>query len=113
MTTQAEVDTADAVVPPPTPVQEAQQTEPKKAILTEEERLRLENFTLRLMNIQMQEERLIAEVAKCREMGARAKKEGLAFRAELSVKYGMDISKCNITQDGAIIQPQISAAPRG
>lgn len=70
--------------------------------LDEAERLKIENSFLKLQNMQLQVQNLDRAKADIIE-GMRAEQQQMEkYRAELSAKYGTDISRTTVTAEGHI-----------
>ncbi len=95
----------DTVAVPPVLVVEEEklQEAPKPAYPSKIEQvdmLLLENLMLKHQNCVMQEERLVADVKKSREVMKTIIADRDSLLATLKEKYGVDISKCQIMPDG-------------
>lgn len=73
---------------------------PKK--LTEEERLRIENYHLKVENLRLQQERLQSDLRKSITMLQDLQVEIGKYQEALNEKYGVDLLKCHIAADGTI-----------
>lgn len=76
------------------------QTSTKK--LTEDERLRIENYYLKVENIRLQQARMQDDLVKSVDLMKRLQHEVRALEQSLNDKYGVDLSKCKIAPDGTI-----------
>jgi hypothetical protein len=72
--------------------------------LTEEERLSIENIYLKLQNGQLQVQQLDAAKAQVVDGMRLLQQEMEKKRAELSEKYGVDISRTTVKPDGTIVE---------
>ena len=84
-------------------------TNPTEALpvkmVSEEDRLRIENLQLKLQNCALQDERLARELTNCRETMAKIQKDIIEFRNTLGEKYGVDFTKTRIAPDGRLMEP--------
>lgn len=78
--------------------------------LTEEERLRMENFFLRMQNIQLQVRELDAQKSNCFASLQDITAELETFRKQLTDKYGVEITRTTVKADGTLVQPTASSA---
>ena len=86
-----------------------------KGKLTEVEMLQIENLTVKVQNMALQEQRLQADLMKANELRRDLQTKLLGFTTALGSKYGVNISAptTEITADGTVIDrsPQPVAAP--
>lgn len=73
--------------------------------ISREDLLRSENLQLRLMNISLQEQRLVADISALREERGKLQQEYVALRRELEEKYGIDLSKSEIRAGDGVVVP--------
>jgi hypothetical protein len=83
----------------------------KYQIMDAEDRLRSENLQLKLMNMGLQEEGKLRELAKLRADRAEVQQQFIKLRKELEKKYDVNLSTVEVRAgDGAII-PSGSTPP--
>jgi hypothetical protein len=81
---------------------EAPSTPPPEPRLTREEQLTLENLYLKVENLKLQRERIIADYAKSGQMLQQLQREAEAYAVELKKKYGDDLPGAVIRPDGTV-----------
>ena len=74
---------------------------PKK--LEKQDILELKNFFLKIQNLKLQGDRLQEDTKKCHQMIGELQENLRKKRDELSEKYGVDLTKCQVAADGTII----------
>ena len=98
-----------AVAPPVAEKLLAPAITPPGKQLEEAERLKIENLYLKLQNCQLQVQNLdnskALMILQMKELQAEMEKT----RAELSAKYGTDISRTTVKADGTIVSPPAKA----
>ncbi len=83
---------------------------PKPLKLSTEDMQALEISFLKIQNLKLQGEKLVADAKKCNEMILEEHTKLRTTRDGFSVKYGIDISKCHIEADGTI-KPGVQSIP--
>lgn len=83
----------------------------KYQVMEAEDRLRSENLQLKIMNMGLQEEGLLRQLAALRSDRSELQQEYIALRRELEKKYDIDLSKVEVRAgDGALV-PTGSTSP--
>lgn len=80
--------------------------------LSREERLELENITLKVENTRLQQERLKLDFERATTMLLGLQKESFELLDRLNKKYGVDLTKSNIQSDGSIVPKNFGGITR-
>jgi hypothetical protein len=91
---------------------EAQTQPPMPPRLTREERLELENITLKVENIRLQQERLKLDFDRSKAMLLGLQKESFEMNDRLNKKYGVDLAASDIQSDGTIVPKGVGGISR-
>lgn len=82
-------------------LREQEPAQPKK--LSRQDKLEIENLYLKVENLKLQQERMTQELLQANVMRQGIQQEMATLQAELSAKYGVDMSQVKILPDGTVL----------
>lgn len=87
-------------------------TEPAKPLKLEQvDIIQLENHFLKIQNLKMQGDKHVADAKACHQALIEEQAKLKTFRDSLDGKYGVEVSKCHIEQDGTLKPGVITQIP--